>query len=124
MNKKQQGDQGVYSAISYYGSKGYIVNYPLTDNSRYDLVIDTGINLLRIQCKTTTQKQSSGSFTVCLATSGGNQSWNKQVKLITELECDIVWISTSDGDNYEFPVNLCANKPTITVGQKYIKYKV
>ncbi|WP_426513126.1 group I intron-associated PD-(D/E)XK endonuclease [Dactylosporangium sp. McL0621] len=53
MNRKQQGDLGVAMAIAYYTRTGYAVSVPLTDNTRYDLIIDGGERLLRVQVKTT-----------------------------------------------------------------------
>lgn len=61
---------------------------PVTDMSRYDLIVDTGEKLLRVEVKTTTQQRGG----VNLRTMGGNTSWNKEVKRITSQECDVVFV--------------------------------
>ena len=52
-NFKQQGNIGMAYAIAYYTKLGYVVSIPLTDSQDYDLIIDTGIKLLKVQVKTT-----------------------------------------------------------------------
>ena len=42
---------------------GYVVSIPYGNNSRYDMVIDTGINRYRVQVKHAS-KNDNGSFTV------------------------------------------------------------
>lgn len=42
---------------------GYVVSVPYGNNSRYDLLVDTGKKILKIQCKTAS-KNENGSYTV------------------------------------------------------------
>ena len=88
MNTREQGAIGVGKAIAYYTAKGYAVFVPVSDVSRYDLVIDTGKQLLRVEVKTT--RQANGQ--VNLRTLGGNQSWNKEVKRVSSADCDLVFL--------------------------------
>lgn len=39
-------------ALTFFISKGYIVSLPFGGQARYDLLVDTGVNILRIQVKT------------------------------------------------------------------------
>lgn len=53
MNSKHIGNIGEILAIAYLVKKGYYVSIPYGDNARYDLIVDDGIKLHRIQVKTT-----------------------------------------------------------------------
>jgi PD-(D/E)XK endonuclease len=120
---KKQGDIGVGAAIGYYMSQGLTVCYPLTDTSRYDLVVDTGVSLLRVQVKTTRHEADSGFAIADLRTKGGNTSWNGEVKRITQEDCDVVFINTPYG-NYELPAALVEGMATVTLGVKYKDYRL
>ena len=72
MNSRRQGAIGVGLAVAYYASKGYAVFVPVADASRYDLLVDTGEQILRVEVKTTQSRQG----TVSLRTMGGNRSWS------------------------------------------------
>ena len=122
MSYKKQGDLGVAAAIKYYMDLGLLVSFPLTDTGRYDLVVDKG-TLLRVQVKRTHRIAESGNYEASLTTKGGNQSWSGLVKKITSDECDIVFISTPDGD-WELPVSVVEGKGTITLGKKYKQYRL
>jgi hypothetical protein len=124
MNRKQQGDIGVGQAVAHYMSLGYVVCFPMTDSARYDLVVDDGNSLLRIQVKTSKYKKPSGSYEVKLATSGGNQSWSGVVKKISKDECDKVFVYTLDGDKYEFPAEFLDNKGSVTLDKNKDEYRV
>ena len=82
---RKQAAQGIAMAIKFYTEKGYPVFIPVSDVSRYDLIIDTPLGLKRVEVKTTSAKD------IPLRTSGGNASWNGEVKRISSQECDIVF---------------------------------
>lgn len=123
MSHKKQGDLGVAAAIAHYMSKGYVVCFPLTDTARYDLVVDKGNKLYRVEVKTTNRMLSSGNYEVSLRTMGGNRSWNGVVKTISTDDCDIVF-ACSPTANYEFPASVIAGMATITLGSKQLQYKL
>ncbi|OLZ42194.1 hypothetical protein A6E15_15000 [Natrinema saccharevitans] len=52
MNVKQTGDETEARIIAALIAEGYTVSVPFGDNDKYDLVLDAGRRLLRIQCKT------------------------------------------------------------------------
>lgn len=125
MNTKQQGDIGVAHAIYYYTLRGFIVSIPNTDNSPYDLIVDKHDGTLyRVQCKTTFFLDRCGVYKVSLKTSGGNQSWNKEVKRVTKDKADILWVSDKEENGYEFPPEVFDGRTTINLGVSYQKYKV
>lgn len=124
MNTKQQGDIGVAMAIAYYTKQGFGVSVPLTDNLRYDLIVDDGTRLQRVQVKCTNCQDGAASV-LGLRTNGGNQSWNKQSKLITAEETDLILgYDLKKNTLYEFPVEFLAGKSTIRLGPKVDSYKV
>lgn len=115
MNTKQQGDIGVAVAISYYSRQGFAVSIPLTDNTRYDLLVDTGEELIRVQCKSTKYKDNN-KYRVQLATNGGNQSWSGVVKKLDAVEIDRLFVYCFDGTCYEFGPDEFANKSAMILG--------
>ena len=124
MNSRQRGDVAVAEAIAHYTQEGCIVSFPMTEASRYDLIVDRCDELLRVQCKSTSQQNKSGVFECELRTHGGNQSWNKVHKTISSVECDLVFIRTSDGTKYAIPAIDLEKKSTVYLGSKMSKYKL
>lgn len=51
-NTKQTGDETEVRIMAALIESGYSVSIPFGDNDKYDLVLDTGSELLRVQCKT------------------------------------------------------------------------
>lgn len=51
-NTKATGDRTEARILHALLERGYSVSVPFGDNDRYDLVVDTGSTLLRVQCKT------------------------------------------------------------------------
>ncbi|ELY64139.1 group I intron-associated PD-(D/E)XK endonuclease [Natronococcus jeotgali] len=52
MNTKQIGDETEAKIMAALIAEGYTVSVPFGDNESYDLVLDTGTALERVQCKT------------------------------------------------------------------------
>jgi hypothetical protein len=112
MNTKQQGAIGVAKAIAYYTGLGYAVFIPVSDVSRYDLVVDDGNGPKRIEVKSTVQMQGR----VQLRTLGGNQSWNGVVKFISPDDCDEVFCyNINTGTHKIFTATELAGRTTVTV---------
>lgn len=51
-NPRRQGEIGLGAAIAWFSRVGYLVSVPLCDNQPYDLVVDNGERLLKVQVKT------------------------------------------------------------------------
>ena len=111
-------------AIAYYTQAGYEVLVPLGDNTKYDLVVDNGNALLRIEVKTTTSVEVKNPK-VMLRTMGGNQSWNKAAKWITKENADAVFIADLVRNrDYHFPIEIVEGMSNITLWEKYDEYCV
>ncbi len=117
MNKKQQGDRGVAAAIAYYTFQECAVFVPLTDNERYDLVVDKDSKLQRVQVKTTNyRRKATRGYEVCLVTTGGNQSFSGIKKKISSDECDLLFVLAGDGRAYEFEADVFHDKSMLYLG--------
>jgi hypothetical protein len=126
-NTKQQGDVGVATAVAFYTHKGYIESQPLKQNTKYDLVVDKGGTLYRVQVKTSRFKATKSSYRVNLKTCGGNQSWDKIPKNILPEDCDLLFAYSFDGKCYEFPPEVFVDKPNLTLGaskQEYVVWEI
>lgn len=123
VNRKQQGDVGIAIAIAYYTNCGLPVSVPVTENVRYDLVVDFDGTLKRVQVKTTGYMRK-GRFEVQLRTHGGNQSWNGLSRFISTRDCDIVFVYAMNGEFWQFPASVVDGRGTLVLGTKVQKYKV
>ena len=122
MNTKKKGDIGLGKAIAYYTSLGNTICIPLTDSQDYDLVVDDGEFLKRIQVKRCTYKRN-GISEVSLTVKGGNRSSTGKIKKFDAEQVEIIVISTAD-DLYIIPTNEIGNKQSMKLGKKYDCFKV
>ncbi len=121
----KQGDIGEARAIYEYTRLGYTVSRTIFDSARYDLIIDDGTKLLRVQVKTSTYETKSGAFEVGVKTSGGNTRENT-VRLRDENDYDVLFVLTSSNRCWSIPAKeLGTARYTITVGgNKYNEYEI
>jgi hypothetical protein len=62
---KDIGDKSTMAIIFALQVEGYPVLLPFGENTRYDIVIDTGAQLRRVQCKTGRLRQGAVVFRTC-----------------------------------------------------------
>jgi hypothetical protein len=131
---KKQGNLGVARAIYEYTKLGYTVLVPLSDSDKYDLVIDTGINLVKVQvktsnCKARSYKYNKTGWAVNLATKGGNTTKNS-VKGRQPTDYDLLFVLTADSRCWSIPtVELGTAQHSINVGAtgnraKYTQFEI
>lgn len=123
INWKKQGDIGMCYAMAYYSKLGWTISIPITDSQDYDIIVDNGINLLKVQIKTTTQVTKYGIPSVNLRTNGGNKS-GTSTKNFDENTCDLVFVMTSNSEFYSIPRYEIEATTSINLGEKYLPYKV
>jgi hypothetical protein len=87
-NSKKQGDVGLGDAIAYFTRLGYTVSIPLTDSQDYDLIVDDGTSIKRVQIKTTRFKVYN-IFIVSLTIKGGNRTFSK-IKKFDKTKCRFI----------------------------------
>ena len=71
---KQQGDTTELRFMLLNQELGYTISKPFGDNAKYDLIVDTDIELQRIQVKSTRRKETSSGMDCynCLVCSGAD----------------------------------------------------
>jgi hypothetical protein len=120
---KVQGNIGEAAAILHFTRLGYIASKPLFENTPYDLIVDDGTRLQRVQVKTSNSSRN-GNFRVELRTKGGNTSWNGVVKCVTSSQCDLLFVYCEDQAQYLIPVALIDGRTMVTLSSTYAEYKV
>ena len=100
---------------------GYIVSKPTTENCRYDMIIDYGIKLNRIQIKycSHNQKSSSNSITLNLSKYYINKK-QKDAYTKDEIDAIVVYIPEIDKLCY-LPIDIIDGKKSITLRYKKTK---
>ncbi|WP_157669216.1 group I intron-associated PD-(D/E)XK endonuclease [Bacillus cereus] len=123
MTSRLQGNAGVGMAIAYFTSQKYIVSIPLSDTQDYDLVVDMGSGLKKVQVKTASSLQGNKNYTVTLKQSKHNTKGNT-IKNFDEYDCEYVFISVIDGTMYLIPRSEITARSAIVLYDKYDKFKV
>jgi hypothetical protein len=62
---KDIGDRSTLTIIFAFRLQGWSVLVPLGENTRYDLVVDRGAQLRRVQCKTGRLREGAVVFNAC-----------------------------------------------------------
>lgn len=116
--KSHQGNLGLGRAIAYYTTNCI----PLNDTQKYDIAIDRD-GLKRVSVKTTQYLSKSGNYEVLLKNCGGSSGQSK-IRHFDNSTCDILFIVVVNGDMYEIPSSEITVKSTLTLTDKWDKYKV
>ena len=129
INRRQQGDLGEASAIDWFTRRGSNVLIPLGHSPDYDLVVDDGTGLLRVQVKTSVFTESTPGghprFSVRIATNGGNQSWTGVVRRFDSSRADALFVLTGDGRRWLIPAHAVEAATAINLGgPKYSEFEV
>jgi hypothetical protein len=120
-NPRDQGMIGFTDAMAYFGARGYDICVPLIDNQPYDLVIDDGARLQKVQVKTTTFRRQR--FVVQLATHGGNQSFHTRKAFEPSL-CDLLYVLTDAWERYVIPTSAITARSSLTLGARMEPFRV
>ncbi len=96
---------------------GYIVSIPYGNNSRYDLLIDTGNHFFRLQCKTALLNEN-GSYTINTANSN---SHSKTIKHYKKEDIDFI-ISVIEDFLIVIPVSMIENSRSKVFRIDYPQY--
>jgi len=123
VNSTKQGDIGEARAIYEYTRLGFIVSRTLFDSAKYDLIIDDGEGLKRVQVKTSNYYREYG-WIVGLKTSGGNRSRTYKQKRKKE-DYDILFVLTSDNRCWSIPTDILGDIQSVILGtKKYQNYEL
>ena len=125
VNPRQQGDIGEASAIQWLTSRGIPVAIPFGHSPDWDLIVEYGSRLARVQVKTCTRRTPQGHWHTMLCTRGGNQSWSGTIKYFDAGRCDYLFVHTGDGRRWFIPSAAVEVRTAITLGgPKYAKYEI
>jgi hypothetical protein len=116
-NTKKQGDVGLGSAIAFFTSIGAMVAVPLTDSQDYDLVVDIGDKLTKVQVRTCRFKNRCGNFTFALVCKGGKDG--RQIKQFDCADFDVFYVLTGDGTRYVISKSEINTKTALTLSKKW-----
>jgi hypothetical protein len=122
-NPREQGLIGLTDAVGWFGARGWSVSLPLIDSQSYDLIVDDGSELRRVQVKTTTALSRSGSYYVTICTNGGNQSYHTR-KPFDAGSCDLLYVLTDGGSRYLIPSTEITARTALTLGRRMERYRV
>lgn len=111
---KEKGNSGLVSAIAYYGLKGYTISLPLNDTQDYDLIVDNGEKLLKVQVKATSQRSPQGYTIFTVKSCGGTNG--AVYKTIKETNIDIVFVLTELQEMYEIPISEITTISSMNLG--------
>lgn len=120
-SNKERGNAGLSLAIAYYGANGYCVSLPLNDTQDYDLIVDDGVSLLKVQVKFTDYKDK-GSYCVSLKSSGGTKGVIYKTLINTSI--DTLFIVCGDKSLYHIPIKDLKNTSSLTLNDSRDRYKV
>jgi len=109
-------------AIAYFSRIGARVGIPLTDSQPYDLMIDEGEQVTRVQVRTTTSKQGR-SYVVSLTTVGGNKT-QLITKTFDPTAYEWLFVVCGDATVYLIPTTVITARYSIFLGRKYEPYRL
>ena len=120
-NPKHQGSIGEARAVYEYTKMGMVVSKPIMDCD-YDLLVDDGNTIKRVQVKTTTQKRNN--HPICnLRVMGGNQSFTT-TKNRSQNDWDILFVMSNDGSCWSIPSNEFRTETSLTLTEKFDSFRL
>ena len=95
--------------------KGYLISKPIIEGARYDMIVDDGEKLQKVQVKYTSVKQtkSQGSVTVDFRKTSNNGKL-KEGYTKEEVDAIVVYIPQID-ELCWFPIEILEGKTTLTI---------
>ncbi len=122
ITNKEKGNSGLGMAIAYFTTSGYIVSIPLNDTQDYDLIVEKENRLQRVQVKATGCIGKGGNYQVALKSCGGTKG--KTYKTLIDTNIELIFILTGQKEMYLIPREKINNVSTLSLCDKYEKYKL
>ena len=119
-SKRNIGNAGLSLAIAYFGAHGHTVSIPLNDTQEYDLIVDIGGKLNKVQVKTTNCVNENGSYLVSLRSISGTT--RKAYKTVKDTNVDILFCVCGDGTMYSIPKSAVKNTSVMSLRKEKSKY--
>jgi hypothetical protein len=106
---QRKGDIATSRAIATFTAMGYDVSIPLTESAAYDLVVDDGDQLARVQCKFASDRRRQVDLRRIHSNSSGYV-----VKRAIQGSYD--WLYVLDGADAEYVIKEClAERRSVTL---------
>jgi hypothetical protein len=124
---REQGDIGEREAAIWLLRAGACVFVPFGHSPDFDLVAAFDSRLYRVEVKTTTSliRGSTHRYDLHIATGGGNQSWNRVMKLFDPARCDFLFVLVADGRRWFIPTCAIEGKRHMVIGgPKFAEFEV
>jgi hypothetical protein len=124
LTPREQGDFGELSAMQWLAWQGASVALPVGNNRHWDLMAELGARAIRVQVKTSRSFRRR-RWEVKVSTSGGNQSWNRVVKLLDPSRFDYLFVLVGDGRRWFIPAERVEGCSALRLGgPKYAEFEV
>lgn len=123
MTSKDKGNVALGRCIKFATSHNMTVCIPLNDAQDYDLVIDSGHHLLKIQVKYTSSRNSN-KYTVDTRVRGHKNMKGEYYIKDNVSPPDYYFITTSAGQDYLIPYKAVKGKNTFTLNDSLRDYMV
>lgn len=121
----EQGNIGECVAIAYFTQRGWKVSKPLFVNCNYDLVVDDGGVLYRVQVKTTSRraKNKARNYLVNIKTSGSNAR-KTDVRPFNAAAVDCLFVLADDNTQWLIPASCVQVNAELTLNDQMSKFVV
>lgn len=110
MNSKTKGNISEAIILAHLLKSGHSISIPFGNNSRYDLILDDGAHLLRVQCKTATYKNGCVVFSIA-SVNGFN---GKKTNYVGTIDLFIVYCPQLDSI-YKIPIQEAPTKSSMVL---------
>ena len=124
MTSKLKGNIALGNCIQFATKNHFIVSLPLTDAQDYDIIIDDGHSLLKVQVKYTGVLSDSGNYVVDTRVRGHKDTQGQYYTKDNVEPADIYFITTADNINYFIPYGAIQGKQTFTLNETYEEFLV
>ena len=124
MTSKLKGNIALGNCIQFATQNNFIVSLPLTDAQDYDIIIDDGHTLLKVQVKYTGTQNDSGNYIVDTRVRGHKNSQGEYYVKQDVEPADIYFVTTADDINYFIPYGAIQGKQTFTLNETYEEFLV
>jgi PD-(D/E)XK endonuclease len=106
---QRKGDIATARAIATFTAMEYDASIPLTESAAYDLIVDDGRKLARVQCKFTNDRRRQVDLRRIHSNSGG-------YVVKPTLEASYDWLYILDRNSSEYLIKAClADRRSITL---------
>jgi hypothetical protein len=94
---KAIGDRSTLAIMLGLQAAGYQILVPFGDNARYDLAVDAGSHLMRVQCKTGRLRDGAVRFNACSNSGHHRGDWSPRRDYIGEVDAFAVYCAATGG---------------------------